>query len=158
MIKVTDYKNPIYSAEGTNQIDLEILTDVYGWIPTTILLDNDDKEPHTLQIKEWLVDNVGSIEPYIAPTITTEQKISTISSAVQVHIDTEARSKGYDNINSIAKYMGYTNDFQTECETLGAWTASCWSTCHVILSNWEAGNITEPTADEVIAQLPTIVY
>jgi len=157
MIKVTEYKNPVYSADGVNQVDLEILTDKYGWVPTTIILDDNDQQKHITQIKQWLIDNIESIAPYIPLIVTDDEKIATISNAVQLHLNEAAQAKGYDDINSIAKYIGYDNTYRTECEALGAWTASCWDICYVILAGWEAGEIAEPTADEVVAQLPVIV-
>jgi len=76
MLQVTDYRNPAYSAEGANQIDLEILTDKYGWIPTTIQLDDDDRSPHIIQISNWLIENVESIAQYVAPIPTPEEELA----------------------------------------------------------------------------------
>ena len=64
---VKDYRNPSFSAEGVNQVDLEIETDLYGWIPTTIVIDDGDQEPHTIQIKEWINKNIDLVSAYIAP-------------------------------------------------------------------------------------------
>jgi hypothetical protein len=67
MTTVTDYANAQYNADSS--VDLDILTDEYGWIPTTINPDDNDQEPHVIQVKQWLVDNEGSIashEPYVA--------------------------------------------------------------------------------------------
>ncbi len=64
MIKVTNYKNAQYNADLT--IDLDILTDDYGWIPTTINPLDNDQEPHVIQIKQWLIDNVGSIAAHVS--------------------------------------------------------------------------------------------
>ena len=75
-------------------------------------------------------------------------------SAVQAKLDSEAQALGYDDINSIAKYMGYVNDFQAECESLGAWTASVWSYCYAQLALVQAGTIDMPTPDELVADLP----
>lgn len=72
MIKVTNYKNAQYNADST--IDLDILTDVHGWIPTTIDPSNDDQEPHVIQIKQWLVDNEGLIAAHV-PYVSTQAEI-----------------------------------------------------------------------------------
>lgn len=63
-----------------------------------------------------------------------EQVISQAKAAVQGLLDSTAQSKGYDNINAIAKYMGYDNQFRVECEALGAWCAACWAKCYELQS------------------------
>lgn len=64
---------------------------------------------------------------------TTEQRYKEDAlKKVQAMLDTEAQSRGYDNINSIGKYLGYDNLFRAECEALGAWTAACWAKCYEI--------------------------
>jgi len=81
MANVTDYKNPHYSAEGENQIDLEILTEEFGWIPTTININDGDNTPHIKQIKEWLNNNADSISEYVAPIVPvlTDNEIADIN-------------------------------------------------------------------------------
>ena len=49
-------------------------------------------------------------------------------------LDSEAQSRGYDNVNAIGKYIGYDNPFRAECEALGAWTAACWAKCYELQS------------------------
>jgi len=65
---VTDYRNPQYISEDLNCVDLEINTEEDGWIPTTIHLNDDDTQPHIVQIKEWLQENTGLIAAYVPPT------------------------------------------------------------------------------------------
>ena len=43
-------------------------------------------------------------------------------------LNSQAVSLGYDDINSIAKYLGYDNQYRLEAEKLGAWTALTWIT------------------------------
>jgi len=63
-----------------------------------------------------------------------EQAISAAINSVQLMLDTEAQSRGYDNVNAIGKYIGYDNPFRAECEALGAWTAACWAKCYELQS------------------------
>lgn len=78
-----------------------------------------------------------------------EQAISQAISAVQRHLDETAQSKGYDNINSIAKYMGYDNQFRAECEALGAWCAACWAKCYEL----QAGGV---MPDDLLSEMPRL--
>lgn len=68
---------------------------------------------------------------------------------VQSMLDAEARSRGYDNINSIAKYLGYDNIFRVECEALAKWCAACWAKC------LELQSLGEMPAD-LLAEMPTL--
>ena len=77
-----------------------------------------------------------------------------ITTKVDRHIDKQAKSLGYDDINSIAKYLVNGNPFQDECEKLSLWVASCWITVHTIQSDVEQGLRAIPTVQEVIDELP----
>ena len=54
--------------------------------------------------------------------------IQEIKDKTQKILDLQAVSLGYDNINSIAKFIGYDNQYRLEAEKLGAWTALTWIT------------------------------
>ncbi len=62
------------------------------------------------------------------------EAIAQATSQVQAMLDTEAQTRGYDNINAIGKYIGYDNAFRAECEALGTWTAACWAKCYELQS------------------------
>lgn len=69
---------------------------------------------------------------------------------VDSHILAKVKELGYDNENSIAKYMARpTSPWYAECVALGDWIDACWIKCHELLN---AG--TQLTMDELIVQLP----
>ena len=72
-VTVKDYRNPSYVDVSSNIVDLEIFTEEYGWIPTTIVLDNDDNADHVLEIKAWLNANKATISAYVEPVLTAEE-------------------------------------------------------------------------------------
>lgn len=74
--------------------------------------------------------------------------------AIDDHINSVARSKGYNSIDSIAKYLVDGNPFKDEAESLSLWTGSVWMAANDILNDWQNGEIIEPSIDEVISQLP----
>lgn len=86
-----------------------------------------------------------------------EQKLNMISAAVQQYIDLKAQSLGFDNINSVAKYIGFTNTYQADALALAQWTVSIWEYIEAELVKMQAGQRTIPTVDEAIAELPTYV-
>jgi len=85
-----------------------------------------------------------------------ERKITAISDIVQAHLDAEAKLRGYDSIHTAVTYADEPSapTFQVEGAALRAWRSAVWTSCYALLAEWEAGNISEPTADDVLAQLP----
>lgn len=75
MTTVTNYRNAVYKSTDNSIIDLEIETEEYGWIPTTIHPNYNDNQAHIVQIKQWLVDNAGLIAPYVAPPPPTQAEL-----------------------------------------------------------------------------------
>lgn len=86
--------------------------------------------------------------------IKAEYKIKSIERAIQSMLDAEALIKGYDDMNSCGKYCGYVNSYRSECEALCKWGADCWEAAYALLAEWNTGNITEPSVDDVINQMP----
>lgn len=84
-----------------------------------------------------------------------EQKLIIIKNGIQTHIDTKAVELGFDNINSISKYMGFDNPYRTDAESLALWTANVWVYVEAELVKMESGTRTIPTVDEAILELPT---
>lgn len=69
MLKILDHKNARYSNATADLIDLDILDEELGWIPITIDMSNDDKLPHIINIKNWLMTHRHSINVYTPPVI-----------------------------------------------------------------------------------------
>ena len=65
--------------------------------------------------------------------------------AVQAHINSVVRYIGYDDENSIAKYLVVGNAFYGECKKISLWIGSVWVATH---------NSTAATVEELIASLP----
>jgi hypothetical protein len=74
--------------------------------------------------------------------------------AVEVYIGSQCKALGYDNENSIAKYLVSGNDFYDECKSLSLWIGKVWTKVMSIQADIGAGAISEPTHDEFIAMLP----
>lgn len=73
-MKVLKYRNAESKSADNSIIDLEIETDLYGWIPTTIHPNDNDQEEHVIQIKQWLIDNANLIAAYV-PYVPTQAEI-----------------------------------------------------------------------------------
>lgn len=81
---------------------------------------------------------------------------SDYENAIQAMHDKAAQNRGYDDINSCAKYLGYENPFRAECEALCGWAAQCWAMCYELIGKVEKGDIAEPTIEEAISMLPEL--
>lgn len=92
---------------------------------------------------------------------TAEEKaairLSLITNRVQGHLNSTAKGYGYDSIATAVTYADEPSvpKFQTEGQAFRAWRSLVWDKCYQILADYEAGTISEPTPEEVIAQLPS---
>lgn len=88
MPKVLNYRNPHFISKQGGLVDLEINTAEYGWIPTSINMGDSDKQPHILQIKQWLTQNQNLIAPYVehvaTPSEVYESKVNYINNTRDV--------------------------------------------------------------------------
>jgi len=133
-----------YNEHGT--IDTEINHHKFGLIPCTVSKDDHD----TAHIFEQLKDIA---EPYTPPPPPTDEELKAIKlkqfeQAVQSHLDTTARAKGYDSILSACTYAGYTNPFQAEGQAFTEWRGNVWAYCYSQI------DIFTGTVEEFIATLP----
>jgi len=73
-MEILNYRNAESQSVDNSLIDVEILTDKFGWIPTTVNVLDDEQEPHTIQIKQWLVDNFDLIAAHV-PHVPTQEEL-----------------------------------------------------------------------------------
>lgn len=89
------------------------------------------------------------------PTVEEIKKV--YENAVQSHLDATARTRGYDNTYTCLSYLSSTDEiWKRESNAFNAWRDSVWRKAHEILNAFMAGEIEQPTVEEVIAQLPPI--
>lgn len=75
--------------------------------------------------------------------------------AIQNLLDNTARIHGFDDLNSIGKYVGYDNAFRFKAEALGGWAASCWVIAKKIQDDVLSGNRAMPTIEQVLSEIPS---
>ena len=99
---------------------------------------------------------VVAIPPYV-PTAEEIQKM--LTDGVQAYMDTKAQERGYDNIHTACSYANSTDEvFKAEGTACLAWRDSVWRKCYNILDEVKAGKRAIPTLEEVIAELPVLVW
>lgn len=99
---------------------------------------------------------VVAIPPHV-PTAEEIQKM--LTDGVQSYMDTKAQERGYDNIHTACSYANSTDEiFKAEGTACLAWRDSVWRKCYNILDEVKAGKRVIPTLEEVIAELPVLVW
>ena len=94
-----------------------------------------------------------------APVFNLAAAEAELSDAVQNHLDTAARSRGYGNMLSLCSYRDSTvPKFAQEAITGLAWRDAVWAYCYAALADFKAGNRTAPTPAELIAELPPLIW
>ena len=99
----------------------------------------------------------GEIEkPVENPAV---QIIAQYTAAVQNHLDAFFQDRGYDGVLSAATYAtSGVPKFKVEGQYAVAARDATWAKCYEILAAVESGTQPMPSQDELIAQLPPLVW
>jgi hypothetical protein len=93
------------------------------------------------------------------PEPTPEQLQKTLTDAVQAHLDSTARTRGYDGILSLASYAPSTvPKFAAEGLAGVVWRDAVWAYCWGVLADVGSGLRPIPTAAELVAELPAMSW
>lgn len=105
----------------------------------------------------WSWDGSAFIAPpaSAAPTPT----LASYESAIQAHIDTTARGKNYADGTSLASYISSTvAAWAAEAGAFITWRDDVWLYVYAQLAAVEAGQRTQPSVNELLAELPKITW
>ena len=100
---------------------------------------------------KWVVEG-NTPQPVDLPTLA--EIISGFEGAVQAHLDADAMSKGYDNINTACTYAGAPNPFELEAKQFVTWRGNVWAYCYGELAKVQGGLRPLPTIAQIISELP----
>lgn len=86
-------------------------------------------------------------------------EVATAVNAVQLMMDTEAATHGYDNIFTACTYATSTNaTFAAEGNACVRWRDAVWSACYQILNDVASGLRSKPSLTELLNELPKMVW
>jgi hypothetical protein len=79
--------------------------------------------------------------------------------AIQARLDSEARSRGYDNILSACTYAMQPSGapFQAEGAAFLAWRSDVWAQAYATLADVQAGQVAMPTPADAVAAMPALL-
>jgi hypothetical protein len=104
----------------------------------------------------WLADGNEIAEP---PGPSAEALQRQLTAAVQKHLDAMARTRNYDGILSLCSYATSTDPvFAAEGQAGVNWRDAVWRSGYQILAAVQAGERQPPTAAELLAELPAMVW
>lgn len=96
-------------------------------------------------------------EPVPEPTLEELQNMFT--EAIQAHLNAFARTRNYDNILSAATYASSTAPkFRAEGQYAVEARDATWARGYEILAEVESGERPLPSLDDVLAELPVLVW
>lgn len=91
---------------------------------------------------------------------TAEEIQKRLTDGVQNWMDSKVHERNYDNVHTCVGTYLYSpiEKFRLEAEAVRDWVSYVWSTCYEILAQVEAGERDIPTLEEVISELPILVW
>jgi len=113
-----------------------------------------NNEVHVRGTPDDITNVLTFLETYDLTTGVIEDKTARFEKAVQAHLDDTAKVSGYDNILSACSYAGHTNPYQTEGQSFLSWRGAVWSYCYIQIGLVMIGSRSEPSVEELIAELP----
>ena len=134
-------------------LDMEFTVDGLPLVKEYALDANGER--YSDYLTEPDVDGIYQPDAVAIDARAVEQQQKSLEQAVQSHLDSKARERGYDNIVSACSYATSTGTFGTEGQAYVEWRDSVWTYCYNVLSQVQAGTRVAPTIDELIAELPT---
>ena len=83
-----------------------------------------------------------------------------LTDSVQAYMDSKVQERNYDNVHTCVGTYLYSpiEKFRLEAEKVRDWVSYVWEKCYAILAEVKAGTRPIPTLEEVIAELPKLVW
>lgn len=123
--------------------------------------------PYPNEFFENIIDGINALlakkeeREYVEPTPPTEAEIQKyLTDGVQNWMDNIVQERNYDNVHTCVGTYLYSpiEKFRLEAEAVKDWVSYVWAKCYEMLAQVEAGERDIPTLEEVISELPILVW
>lgn len=126
---------------------------VADWAEVTAL-EVPDYDPQTHSCRfvagAWLVE--------VVPGKTSEEITAELTAALEAYYDIKAKERRYDSRYTCALRAGYAGPFQAEGQTFAVWMDTCNAYGYQVIADVLAAKRPTPTAEQLIAELPKLVW
>lgn len=117
-----------------------------------IIPAHDPAAPEVLEYQAWI--DAGNIPVRVADPQEFQVYIAAV---VQNKLDSAAQARGYDGILSAVSYKNSSVPrFADDATAFLDWRDTVWAYCYTVLAQVQAGLVQIPTAEEMLAGLPTL--
>jgi hypothetical protein len=94
----------------------------------------------------------------IDPTKSAALTVKKYTERLEQHYDTMAQTKQYDSRLTCTLRAGFAGPFQTEGQAFAVWMDTCNALAYQIMADVQAGTRPLPAEDELVAELPVMVW
>lgn len=130
---------------------------VFDPITHTCIRDGCEKVNNVWQYK-WLLEAVSSEQSEANLRAYKAILLDTYVVAITEHLDSIAQTRNYDNRITCSVRAAYPGPYQAEGIAFGSWMDTCNAAGYQMLADYQAGLISQPTVEELIAGLPEMVW
>lgn len=107
-------------------------------------------------VQRWYA--ARAVEDAPPPPKTPEQIVAEYTAALDRHIDSVAKAKGYDNRVTASLRAAYAGPWQAEGAAFAAWMDACYLQGQAAMAAVMAGQRPLPTVEEFLAELPVMTW
>ncbi len=138
-------------------LSVAVLPDGYVWVaPTTPPECGPFERAEPADPAQ--IDGVWQQSWRVVPWSEEEMQAHLVA-VIQQRLDTTAQSRAYDGILSLCTYATSPSPrFAAEGQAGVEWRDACWTKGYQILAECQAGTRPIPTPEELIAELPAMVW
>ena len=112
----------------------------------------DPADPAVLEYEAWVDEGNAPVR-----TADPQEFQVYIAAIVQNHLDKAAQARGYDGVLSAVSYKNSSVPrFASDATAFLDWRDAVWGYCYTVLAQVQAGLVQIPTAEEMLAGLPTL--
>ena len=138
----------------------------YGWYPYTLVAPPAYNTMTERLVQDYALSGAVVVTNWQIVPLTAEEQgeratqiIQSLGQAVKAHLDTVVQARDYDSIVSACTYAtSAVPNYQADGQACVNWRDAVWPYVYQVLADVQAGNRAIPTVEELIAELPELIW